>query len=240
MNIENSLYDPIYKKIESWIAYEKAKPKSSYNSNRKEHDEFRKNNDLDCILRGGNLNADTIFSLWIPLRFSIVNLNTYKDIERITGRKVDKNIYFLESLISNGNLEKLLPKEKNTTVLLSKLFSLGQKIENTMIFPDRKLQERGSAPYYDYMPYFLFECFKGGYFCDYFRLNEELIDWIKREHLECFFDGAICQENIIDLANTGNLKNGVPTNIDVILTNYVQILKDRKRYFKIYINHASQ
>ena len=82
MNIENSLYDPIYKKIESWIAYEKAKPKSSYNSNRKEHDEFRKNNDLDCILRGGNLNADTIFSLWIPLRFSIVNLNTYKDIER--------------------------------------------------------------------------------------------------------------------------------------------------------------
>ena len=117
-------------------------------------------------------------------------------------------------------------------VLLSKLFSLGQEIENTMILPNRKLQERGSAPYYDYMPYFLFECFKGGDFCKYFHYsNEELIDWIKREHLECFFDGAICQENIIDLANTGDLKNGVPTNIDDLLTNYVQILKDRKRYF---------
>ena len=36
-------------------------------------DEFRRTHDLDCILTGGNLFADLIFSPWLPLRYTPVS-----------------------------------------------------------------------------------------------------------------------------------------------------------------------
>ena len=43
----DNYYEPIIRKINSWIDYDENKPKSN---NSKEQDEYRQNNDLDCIL----------------------------------------------------------------------------------------------------------------------------------------------------------------------------------------------
>ena len=42
-------------------------------------DEYRRTHDLDCILTDGNLFADTLFSLWLPLRYVL----NYCGTERI-------------------------------------------------------------------------------------------------------------------------------------------------------------
>ncbi|CAI3410142.1 hypothetical protein CIRMBP1320_01024 [Enterococcus cecorum] len=231
LNSPLPLYEPIYEKIRSWIGYFENQPKIKYNENPEAHDQYRQQNDLDCVLRNGNLNADTIFSLWLPLRYTLVSLNGYVKIEHTTGLKIEKTIPFLKSLISNNNLEKLLPKEKQTTVLLSNLFKLGQRIENTMLLPVRALQKRGGKPYFDYMPYFLYECFEGGDFFGYFGADKKFIQWVIDEDLDMFFNGNISKENIIDLANTGDLKKGIPTEINDLLVNYIKILEQRRNRF---------
>lgn len=76
--VREIIYKPITQKIQSWIDYNRNKPKGNYAAHKQEHDEYRKNNDLDCILTDGNLYADTIFSLWLPLRFVLVRINDYK------------------------------------------------------------------------------------------------------------------------------------------------------------------
>lgn len=160
MLLRRPVYGPIYKKIISWIAYEENAPITDYKYEPEIHDKFRSENDLDCILRDGNLHADTFFSLWTPLRFAIVRLNDrdYDKIESITKVKLDKNKAFLEQLLTDRNLEKLLPLENETTRLISELFLYGQQVENTMLLPEgyRWLNSaRNKAPYYDYMPRFL-------------------------------------------------------------------------------------
>ena len=52
-------YEPIINQLSYWINYKGS------------GDEYRKNNDRDCILTEGNLYADTIFSLWLPLRYTL-------------------------------------------------------------------------------------------------------------------------------------------------------------------------
>ncbi|HFI0231818.1 TPA: hypothetical protein ACGOXG_001719 [Streptococcus suis] len=225
--MSSCLYLPIYKKIQSWIDYEENRPKSDYYSNKKIHDEFRAKNDLDCVLRNGNLNADTIFSLWAPLRLSLIKVSDKNEILKVTGTDISKSIDFLKSLISNNNLEKLLPPNSQTTVLLSRLFSLGQQVENTMILPERWLQKRGTRPYYDYMPYFLYECFEGGIFHKAFGSDKNFVSWIIKEDLGCFFDGNIAKETIVDLAETGSIQNGIPKDINILLNNYIGILEKR-------------
>lgn len=228
MTTKNSpAYRPIIEKIASWINYEENKPKTEYKNDVENHDKYRAAHDLDCVLRGGDLKADTIFSLWIPLRFALVRVSGYDKIKEVTGMKLEKSVSFLKALIRDDNLEKLLPITNETTRLLSELFYYGQKIENTMLLPERGLQSRGSEPYYDYMPYFLYECFKGGKFYWAFGSDEKVCEWIKEEKLECFFDGDACRENIIDLAGTGDIKKGVPDDINYMLKSYISILQKR-------------
>lgn len=232
-----AVYGPIYKKIISWIAYDEAAPKTEYGKDREKHDKFRSENDLDCILRGGDLHADTVFSLWTPLRLAIVRLNDgdYDRIKAITKtEQIQKNVGFLERLLVDENLEKLLPEDNETTKLLSELFDYGQQGENTMLLPDRRLNsKRSGLPFYDYMPYFLYECFSGGKFSKAFKDDDDLAGWIIREKLECFFkDDRIEKENIIDLAGSGDIKNGIPEDLNVMLRNYIEILQRRDRYWQ--------
>lgn len=223
------VYRPIIQKISSWIEYEENKPKTKYDEDAENHDKFRSEHDLDCVLRNGNLHADTIFSLWLPLRFALVRLSGYDKIKEITGLNLEQSVPFWKALISNGNLKKLLPIKNETTRLLSELFYYGQKIENTMLLPERWLQSRGGDPYYDYMPYFLYECFKGGNFHKAFGSDEKVCEWIREENLVCFFDGAVCKENIIDLAGTGNVKRGIPDDLNYMLRSYISILQKREK-----------
>ena len=221
------VYRPIIQKISSWIEYEENKPKTKYDEDAENHDKFRSEHDLDCVLRNGNLHADTIFSLWLPLRFALVRLSGYDKIKEVTGLDLEQSVPFWKALIRNGNLKTLLPIKNETTRLLYELFYYGQKIENTMLLPERWLQSRGGKPYYDYMPYFLYECFKGGNFHKAFGSDEEVCKWIREENLECFFDGTVCKENIIDLACTGDVKKGIPDDLNYMLRSYISILQKR-------------
>ena len=68
---QNRIYESIRKKIEEWIRYDDHKPVEEYWDNPEEHDEYRRQHDRDCVLAGGDLKTDTIFSLWLPLRHTI-------------------------------------------------------------------------------------------------------------------------------------------------------------------------
>lgn len=225
------VYGPIYKKIISWIEYDENRPKTDYNYEPDKHDKFRAENDLDCVLRGGNLLADTIFSLWLPLRFALVKLNGYSELEETLGiKKVSNDKDYLERLLVDRNLEKLLPFDNETTRLLSEFYVYGQQYENTMLLPQRWMQKRGNKPYWDYMPYFLYACFDGGEFYKAFGSKEKLTKWIKENKLEVFFDVEISRDNIRDLAGTGSVKKGIPVDVSALnemLRKYIYILQNR-------------
>ena len=50
-----------------------------------------------------------------------------------------------------------------------------------------------------------------------------------RYNLKCFFNGKVSRENIIDLAGTGDIKNGLPDDLNVLLRNYIDILIKRQK-----------
>ncbi|MBB6714410.1 hypothetical protein [Clostridium gasigenes] len=222
--MDNINYEPIKRKIEAWIWYGENEPK-------KNKDEFRKKHDLDCILTNGNLHADTIFSLWRSLRFALVRINGYKKLT-IYG-KVEKEAGFLKQLCKHEVMMDLLPGDNSIVQNLVKLFDFGQTQANVMILPEgqRKLNTlRNMEPYHDYMPYFLSECFDGGTFSDAFK-KVLLSEWIMQQKLDMFFERKICKGNIKDLAQTGDIKKGVPDCLDTLLINYIKILEKRQLAF---------
>lgn len=220
-----NLYEPIINKIESWIEYDANKPKSD---NSEKCDRFRMQNDLDCALTGGNLNADTIFSLWLPLRFTLVRINGYNVLNAYGD--ISNKISFLRRIRKEEVLKKLLPMNNTTVQKLSALFEFGQQRCNVMILKNRGMQNKGSGPYYDYMPYFLYDCFDDGVFSKFFiGGNPELIRWISEEKLNMFFDGEISKDKIKDLSGSGDIKKGVPEDINFLLDNYINILEERKK-----------
>ena len=216
----------IKRKINSWLCYEKARPKTAYSADPSAHDEFRRMNDLDCILTNGDLCADTIFSLWLPLRFALVRLNGYRKLNRYGN--INDKASFLSAISDEIILRFLLPEDNETVILLERLFELGQERCNVMILRDRGMQLRGLAPYYDYMPHFLNDCFVGA-FSRYFRGNDDLKQWIDEQRLNMFFAGEVARENILDLSGSGDIKNGVPEDLGFMLKNYISILEERKK-----------
>lgn len=221
---------PIEKKIQQWMYYENNKPKFPYKGNEKLHDNFRKENDLDCQLTDGNLKADTIISLWLPLRFSLVRLNGYSNLNKIGN--INNKMAFLNEFIKH-DLEEFLPVNKPIVVKLSELFRRGMKKENVMILPNRKINcERSSKPYFDYIPHFLHDCFQGGYFGKYFSNDNELDKWIEEEHLKMFFENEEKSKfKIKDLSGSGSVKNNIPKKVETMLDNYIYVLKARGEFY---------
>lgn len=215
-------YSIIKMQIEYWINYTGT------------GDAYRKKNDLDCILTNGNLFADTLFSLWLPLRYTL----NYCGCERwkMWLEKTPSNFKFKDSdkfmrdLLEN--IELYLP-ECEETLLLVELFKRGRSRENVIILPYRRWNNiRGGAPYYDYIQHFLFD-----------MLNTEdekflaaMETWIKREHLEMLFlNENIMKENLIDLWGAGKITSHSPQKLKVmnLLKNYIAILKKRKYYINV-------
>ncbi|WP_282924013.1 hypothetical protein [Mediterraneibacter massiliensis] len=217
------MYSPIREKIRYWRKKTKA------------GDLYRQKTDLDCILTDGNLNADTIFSLWLPLRyvlnhFACASWEKWKEYEyeELKPKKVGLKEYpeFLNDLLAN--MEEYLPAEK-LTALLSVLFDLGQQRCNVMILPYRAWnRRRGEAPYWEYLPHFLYDLLR----TDSPIFLQAMSAWIRSEHLEMFFmDERLEKESLKDLAGTGMVWKHAPKNIDLekLLTNYIAILKERKK-----------
>ena len=215
-------YESIIKKINYWKSYDGT------------GDEYRKTHDLDCIQTKGNLAADTIFSLWLPLRYT---LNYFEHPKWTKWKENECNCNglkncnaFLDDLIEN--IEEYLP-EHMLTKQLAELFRIGQTEANTMILPYRKWNTvRGGKPYWDYLPHFLYDLLD--------TENKDFLNavqkWIKSERLVLFFkDGIIDKDHVKDLAGTGNVCSHFPRNLDVLLLirNYTEILHERARIMRV-------
>ena len=127
-------------------------------------DEYRKTHDLDCILTNGNLNADTLISLWLPLRriLSFENTkkwNDYVQVEKNILRPKKINLKKCDEFMCDlrDNVEEFIPDQdlRNRT---EELFELGRTRANVIILPYRKWNNmRAFHPYWDYMPHFLYD-----------------------------------------------------------------------------------
>lgn len=218
-------YEPIRNQLAYWIHYKGS------------GDEYRRNNDRDCILTEGNLYADTIFSLWLPLRYTLNYYDCDKWIEwkeyeekSLKPHSISLKKYNDCLMDISDNIANFLP-ETELTNMLSDLFRIGVKRGNVMILPYRKWNNlRGGRPYFEYMPHF---------FYDLLNTNSEynldaLKKWIYDEHLEMFFeDNIISIENVRDLAGTGKVTSHSPDNINLqlLIKNYIEILDNRSMYY---------
>ncbi len=225
----DKIYEPIKRKIEEWIDYDVHSPNVPYRGNEEVHDEYRRWHDRDCVLTGGNLYADTMFSLWRPLANTIIRLN---DKSVICGGKNK----FMRELIKGDNMERLLPVEQPIVKKLSTLFELGMERENVFLLPDRELNvARGRKPYEDYVPVFLLESFGEGVFARYWNSPEEHLQWIRQEHFQVFFNGDISPENIKDLSGAGDIRTPLAPDgiqsMECMLDNYISILQERRKLF---------
>ncbi len=221
-------YQPILDKLSYW---------KSYDGNG--DDEYRKTHDLDCILAGGDLDADTIISLWLPLRYTLNHFESpkwtnWKDFARRNNFTLKNHSKFIEDL--ERNIQMFLPEDELTYKLI-RLFELGQKRCNVMLLLDRCWNSmRGRDPYYDYLPHFLYDLLDAK---DPLYNRNKIINWIESEHLEMFFEkGIIDKEHIIDLAGTGCVYSHAPRKIvlHTLLQNYISMLEEREYY----INKCSQ
>lgn len=230
--------DPIEAKLRFWIEYEKNLPQIPLRGNEIFFDEYRSQNDLDCRFLGGNLGADTLFSLWQPLSLALLALNEEENLVQNLGT-VRKRQHFLQKLLNSG-LEPYLPSDEPLVIELRKLFARGQQRENVMLLSNRGLNEmRALPPYHDYMPYFLLECFRGGKFAHIFNKDEGLLRfWLMREELQVFFDdGFLVPEAILDLSGSGDPRIHLPpkgnsfeeevANLLSMFQDYNAILEER-------------
>lgn len=225
---DNDVLNPIAEQIDYWIAYKQNSP--DYTKDPKGNRAFRLANDRDCVLTNGNILADTIFSLWNPLKRVLIHLNPNSGITVFS-----KQVQVLNKI--KNKLPEYLPPEHSMVIALSNLFVLGKTRANVMILPPGNInQKRGSAPYFDYIPHFLHDCFRPNanpYF-EEFSSNEELKDWIEKENLEMFFVGEIARENILDLLNCGSVKSPTTYNeehIHSMLFMYTKVLLERQRFY---------
>ena len=175
--------------------------------------------------------AHTIFPLWRPLRFTLARINGYPKLNKIGN--LDDEISFLNAL-SKYDLESFLPTNKTVVIKLARLFELGMTEANFMSLPDIKGREslnelRNQAPFYGYMPYFLYECFDGGNFAQYFEHEAAFVEWIKEQHLEMFFEEeGISRDTIKDLSGMMDYRKSIPLDMELMLDNYIAILEKRK------------
>lgn len=209
--------------IQYWINYKGA------------GDEYRKNNDLDCILAKGNLYADTLISLWLPLRYILDKENTskwndYLKYEKDNLRPKSLNLKAYDEFLYDlkSNISKYIPnpimQEK-----VEKLFTFGRTRANVIILPYRKWNNiRGYSPYWDYMPHFLYDLLNTN--------NENFLNaiqkWVKEENLCMFFENEnnIAKETIRDLSGSGSIFKHKSNQIDVnfLIDNYIKILEKRR------------
>lgn len=214
----------IKKHLEYWV-----------NNNDGSGDEYRRKHDLDCILTQGNLNSDTIISLWLPLRYTLDLSDSTEWQEwrnRVLKGEIDPRLKINQEFIDalKNELDIFIP-DHDLRFKLDRLFEIGRTRANVMILPYRSWNtRRGGPPYWDYLPHFLYD-----------RLNESdeaslqyLQDWIKKEDLTVFFNGAIDKEYLKDLAGTGDVRKHNPQeiNTELLIENYIEILNKRQELMK--------
>lgn len=193
-------------------------------------DGYRRTHDLDCILTGGNLYADTLISLWLPLRYVLnyCNIEQWEDYRR--KKDLKNNDDFLHIL--KDNIQTFIT-DKQLLGKLEKLFVLGRTRANVIILPYRWWNNlRGGDPYWEYFPHFLYDLLNTEDE-SFFKTMQE---WIMREHLHMFFDGEINKDKIKDLCGMGNPWSHYPGDkqfdVHKLIDNYISILAQRSHYYQ--------
>lgn len=212
---EGDEMDNIIAQIQYWMDYKGS------------GDTYRKKNDLDCILTGGNLNADSLISLWLPLRYVLNKADQEPWRVYSKQQNLKKNADFLKNL--KENLQLFIP-DKYLLNATERLFTLGRTRANVIILPYRKWNViRGGSPYWDYFPHFLYDllCTEDK---EFLKATQ---DWIEAENLQMFFnEGNIVKENLRDLWGTGNVRSHKPSaknfNPVNLINQYSDIIQERK------------
>jgi hypothetical protein len=194
------------------------------------YDEWRKKNDLDVVWLGGDLHADTIFSVWMPLKMCLQSLagNTFSR-KGSRGTPV-KNQEDYDDIIEN--IIPYLPRKDELVEELYQFAELASTKANVMRLPIRQMQIRGKY-YYDQMPKTLYECFEGGAFSKYFKSDDAVKEWVKTEKLEMFFNGDITRDNITPLISRMESSEfewlAKSDEILEMLKQYNEILRERNK-----------
>lgn len=154
----------------------------------------RKDNDLDCIYLNGDLCADTIFSVWTPLKFVLDCLNPDEKFYKKDRFGPDPH-KFLKRI--KNNVDTYLPKSEEVVKELYYFAKLAETRANVMKWPSQGINGTRYDKYYDQMPPTLYNCFPKGDYYSYFQNEIMLSHWITRENLQMFFyNNAISRKTI--------------------------------------------
>lgn len=159
----------------------------------------RMENDLDCLYLG-NLLADTIFSVFIPMKMVVECLNPGLVINKRYKEDKYKDLRILQKDIESRGI--LLPKDNELVILLNRYASLAETRANTVEIPDNKMQNRNK---YDQITNMIYNCFNGGKFYKYFNFNENFVkEWIVKEKLQMLFrhENKLTRDSIRPLIHT--------------------------------------
>lgn len=227
----NKEFSPIIFWLDYWIAYSENAPTCPYNGNEVVYDIYRALNDFDCKQAKGNLLADTIFSVWNPLKMVLEYLNPGEKFYKENKYGSDKN-YYLKKI--KNNIDAYLPRGDSLVKELLIFARYAMTRANVMILPSRAMQGRG-IKYLDQMPASLYQCFDNGEYHKYFK-EIEIEKWIHQEHLEMFFkNGEIEKNNILPLIKRMKASEhewlSKKDELEEMLHRYNEILEKRLDYF---------
>lgn len=147
-------------------------------------DTWRRRTDLDCLYFDGNLQADTLFSAWMPMKWALESMHK--------GKKFHKDRDMLKILLKER--EKYF-SESPLTEHLNKALAYVERRENYILLPDRRMNcDRFSCVvngkeecYYDEVPVMLTKIFDSDSLGKYFADVSEVRRWITDQCLRCFF-----------------------------------------------------
>jgi len=154
----------------------------------------RTKNDLDCLYLKGDLCADTIFSVWTPLKFVLDCLNPDEKFYKKDKYGNDPH-RFLKKI--KCNIDIYLPRKEKVVEEMYYFAKLAETRANVMRWPVQGINNKRYDDY-DQMPPTLYNCFSNGKYSNYFDNNDlKVVDWSKNEKLEMFFlDDIISKETI--------------------------------------------
>lgn len=197
------------------------------------YDKPRALHDMDCLYFDGDFKADTIFSVWTPLKFVLDCLNPNEKFYK--HNKYGNPHKYLFKV--KNNLETLLPRDKLIVQELYRFVELAETRANYFIWPATGINKQRYCDDFDQMPPTLYKCFPGEKYSSFFHHDVMvLFKWIENQNMESFFLGkALSKENIRPLISNMRTDESkwLTDEIEILemLQNYNSILMERLKYF---------
>ena len=96
------------------------------------YDEWRKENDLDCMYLDGDMRADTLMSAWTPIKWVADYLNCEKGMKFYKRAKDKDDPHYYLKLLAEDR-EEYLPSEQELVQLLEHFLTLVE-LRNVDVF----------------------------------------------------------------------------------------------------------